>query len=135
MINLKFDNINFKYFNLKNLFLMDYLNKYLDLEWKISKKNNNYILKKDNCKIIIDKKTKGEELLLKHLKQNVIENTIEEKITDKYILCFLNGTLNNGWTISKRNTKYIFSKNHEGKKEFFSNDYINTFLKENFKFN
>ena len=30
---------------------------------------------------------------------------------------------------------YIFSKKHEGKKEIFSDSYINTFLKENFNFN
>ena len=37
---------------------------------------------------------------------------------------------------SKKNKdEYIFIKNHEGKKEIFSNNYINTFLKDNFNFN
>ena len=38
----------------------------------------------------------------------------------KYILAFIYNGLNNGWTIKKQNSKYIFSKNHEGKKEIFS---------------
>ena len=50
----------------------------------------------------------------------------------KYILNFLYTVLNNGWTIKKSNDNYIFIKNHEGKKEFFSKNYINTFIKENF---
>ena len=53
----------------------------------------------------------------------------------KYKLGFLYNVLNNGWVIKKSNANYIFIKNHEGKTEIFSNNYINTFLKENFNFN
>jgi hypothetical protein len=50
-------------------------------------------------------------------------------------LAFIYNGLNNGWTIKKQKNEYIFSKKHEGKKEIFSDSYINTFLKENFNFN
>ena len=54
---------------------------------------------------------------------------------DKYIFCFLYNTLNNGWNMKKNKDEYIFIKSHQGKKEVFSNNYIHTFLKENFKLN
>ena len=42
---------------------------------------------------------------------------------------------NNGWTIKKtRQEEYTFIKNHEGKKEIFSNKYLHTFMKDNFNF-
>ena len=41
-------------------------------------------------------------------------------------------SLESGWTIKKNKTAYIFTKNHEGKKEVFSEEYLKRFLKENF---
>lgn len=115
--NFDITNLNPKIFN-----MMKYLTYYLDHEWKIKKRNNCYILSKNNKKIYtLD-----------------IISTIEEdslKQSNLYILGFLYNVLNNGWTIKKNDTEYIFIKNHQGKKEVFTDNYINTFLKDNFNFN
>jgi len=65
---------------------------------------------------------------------------IEIKIEDKEIeidkikfqkMCFLYNALDNGWSIKKRKDSYIFTKNHEGKKEIFDEKYLSIFMKEN----
>ena len=35
-----------------------------------------------------------------------------------------------GWTVKKRDDKYIFSKPHENKKEVLLEDFLKTFLRE-----
>jgi len=47
-------------------------------------------------------------------------------------MVFLYNALENGWAIKKKNNAYIFTKNHEGKKEVFLDDYLKGFMKENF---
>lgn len=120
-MNIYIDNFDVNKINLSLLNFMDHLHNYLDNGWKISKKKNIYILKKNECKMIIHDKTISSHVY------NPDDNT-----SHKYILCFIYNALNIGWVIKKSNANYIFMKNHEGKKEFFSNDYINTFIKENF---
>ena len=65
---------------------------------------------------------------------------LEIKIEDKQIeldkvkfqkMVFLYNALDNGWSIKKRKESYIFSKNHEGKKEIFDETYLTIFMKEN----
>ena len=57
-------------------------------------------------------------------------NQIEiDKIKFQKML-FLNTALENGWTIKKRNKSYIFTKNHENRKEIFDEAYLGTFVKE-----
>ena len=34
--------------------------------------------------------------------------------------------------LKKKNNSYVFSKNHEGKKEVFEDNYLNQFMKSNF---
>ena len=46
-------------------------------------------------------------------------------------MVFLFNALDNGWSIKKRNDSYIFTKNHEGKKEIFDEYYLSIFMKEN----
>ena len=48
---------------------------------------------------------------------------------------FLYNALENGWTIKKQADYYIFTKNHEGKKEVYLDTYLHTFMKENFNIN
>jgi hypothetical protein len=69
---------------------------------------------------------------------------IEITINDKSIkidtiifqkMMFLYNSINDGWTIKKREDSYIFSKNHEGKKEILHNDYLHSFMKNNFDIN
>ena len=123
-MNIHIDNFDVSKLSPTLFTFMNYLHDYLDEDWKINKKNNSYILKKNGCKIIICEGI--------YIQPNRIK---EDNESLKYILNFLYNVLNNGWTIKKSNDNYIFIKNHEGKKEIFSNNYINTFIKENFNFN
>ena len=123
-MNILVDNFDVNKLNPSLFKTMNYLHKYLDEDWKINKKNCSYILKKNGCKIIICEGM--------YIQNNYIDDDNESL---KYILIFLYNVLNNGWTIKKSNDNYIFIKNHEGKKEIFSNNYINTFIKDNFNFN
>ena len=50
-------------------------------------------------------------------------------------MVFLFNALENGWSIKKRNESYIFTKNHEGKKEIFDEQYLSIFMKENVNIN
>ncbi len=50
-------------------------------------------------------------------------------------MIFLFNALDDGWSIKKRGESYIFTKNHEGKKEIFDEKYLSTFMKENFNIN
>lgn len=46
-------------------------------------------------------------------------------------MVFLFNALDNGWSIKKRKDSYIFTKNHEGKKEIFDETYLSIFMKDN----
>jgi hypothetical protein len=46
-------------------------------------------------------------------------------------MTFLINALEKGWTIQKKNNKYIFSKKHENKKEIFQADYLEKFIEKN----
>lgn len=45
-------------------------------------------------------------------------------------MVFLFNALDKGWSIKKRGDSYIFTKNHEGKKEIFDEEYLAIFMKE-----
>ena len=63
-----------------------------------------------------------------------IEVKIEDLEIDKLKfkkMVFLFNALENGWSIKKRKDSYIFTKNHEGKKEIFDESYLSIFMKEN----
>jgi hypothetical protein len=50
-------------------------------------------------------------------------------------MVFLFNALDGGWSIKKRNESYIFTKNHEGKKEIFDESYLAMFMKDNIDIN
>jgi hypothetical protein len=50
-------------------------------------------------------------------------------------MVFLYNALDNGWSIKKRKETYIFTKNHEGKKEIFDENYLSIFMKDNSNIN
>ena len=50
-------------------------------------------------------------------------------------MVFLYNALDNGWSIKKKQNSYIFTKNHEGKKEIFDEAYLAMFMKENTNIN
>ena len=47
-------------------------------------------------------------------------------------MAFLYNALEHGWTVKKKDDLYIFTKNHEGKKEVHLDNYLRRFMKENF---
>jgi hypothetical protein len=57
-----------------------------------------------------------------------------DKTTIKKMI-FLYNALDNGWSIKKINDSYIFTKNHEGRKEIFNDNYLTSFIKENLNIN
>jgi hypothetical protein len=58
---------------------------------------------------------------------------IDKKEFQKMV--FLFNALDNGWSIKKRKDSYIFTKNHEGKKEILDESYLAVFMKENTNIN
>jgi len=58
---------------------------------------------------------------------------IDNEKFQKMLLVF--NAINDGWSIKKRKDSYIFTKNHEKKKEVFLDSYILTFMKSNFDIN
>jgi hypothetical protein len=47
-------------------------------------------------------------------------------------LLFIANALEKGWSVKKKDAAYIFSKKHEGKREIFRDDYLDTFVSSNF---
>jgi hypothetical protein len=67
-----------------------------------------------------------ETVLLDSLPSNVQMN---KKKFQKML--FIMNALDNGWGIKKTNDLYIFTKKHEGKREVFQENYLETFFREN----
>jgi len=67
-----------------------------------------------------------------HIKIN-IENKIDITLENEkfHKMVFLYNALNDGWKIKKKKDLYIFTKNHEGKKEILHDSYLLTFMKSN----
>tara|TARA_Y200000002_G_C22666883_1_gene658361 strand:- start:800 stop:1027 length:228 start_codon:yes stop_codon:yes gene_type:complete len=61
-----------------------------------------------------------------------VTNEKIDSITMKKMSFFYNA-LNEGWTIKKLpgEKKYVFTKNHEGKKQIFMDSYLTEFIKSN----
>ena len=121
--------------------MMDYLYSYLDNGWTIKKRKSSFILSKDNHKMFVSESIRFANSSLtmscsgKNLNHHSSENHDTNSNKTRYIFYFLYNVLNNGWTIKKtRQEEYTFIKNHEGKKEIFSNKYLHTFMKDNFNF-
>jgi hypothetical protein len=51
----------------------------------------------------------------------------------KMLLLF--NTIEDGWTIKKKNNTYIFTKNHENKKEILDESYLLKFMNTNLNLN
>jgi len=57
-----------------------------------------------------------------------MENGENMKLRKMLFIC---NALNNGWSIKKRKDSYIFTKNHEGKKEVFLDSFLQNFIMKN----
>jgi hypothetical protein len=51
----------------------------------------------------------------------------------KMLLLF--NSIEQGWAVKKRGESYVFSKNHEGKKEVLEDSYLLKFMKSNLDLN
>jgi len=51
----------------------------------------------------------------------------------KMLLLF--NTIEDGWTVKKKNNTYIFTKNHENKKEILDESYLLKFMNANLNLN
>ncbi len=163
-MNIHIDNFDMREISVELLNRMVYLHSYLENDWTIKKRDGCYIMTKESNKIIISdscdysklkinkdsvnkcisnkcttNKCSGNKCIANKTGNNTIgsdNNHYEDTNDMRYILYFLYNVLNNGWSIKKSQyTEYVFIKNHEGKKEYFSNKYLHTFLKDNFKLN
>jgi hypothetical protein len=48
-----------------------------------------------------------------------------------YKMAFIYNSLEQGWSVKKRDGKYIFQKSHNGKREIFQDNYLEKFITEN----
>lgn len=46
-------------------------------------------------------------------------------------MMLLYNSIESGWSVKKRNESYVFTKNHEGKKEVLEDSYLTKFMKTN----
>ena len=61
------------------------------------------------------------------------KNTIDFITLQKMVLLY--NSLEDGWEVKKKDNKYIFKKNHEGKKEILLDTYLKQFVEENIDIN
>ena len=64
-----------------------------------------------------------------------ISKTMQIETIKLHKMAFFYNALEEGWLIKKKKDMYIFTKNHEGKKEVFSENYLKQFLEKNFDIN
>ena len=50
-------------------------------------------------------------------------------------MLLLYNTIDQGWSVKKRNDSYVFTKNHENKKEVLDDSYLMKFMKTNLDLN
>ena len=66
-----------------------------------------------------------------------VKSISDLKIAVKKIqkMLFLFNSIEQGWSVKKRGESYVFSKNHEGKKEVLEDSYLLKFMKSNLDLN
>jgi hypothetical protein len=62
-------------------------------------------------------------------------NTIKIDFINFKKMNFIYNALEEGWSIKKDNTSYIFTKKHENKKEIIEDSYLLKFMKNNLDLN
>ncbi len=63
------------------------------------------------------------------------KNNIKVDVIKFQKMIFLYNAIEQGWNVKKRDDSYIFTKNHEGKKEVFENSYLLKFMKSSLDIN
>ena len=64
---------------------------------------------------------------IKSLDINMLDLLTKQK------MLFIYNSLENGWTVSKQDDKYIFSKKHNNSSEVLTDQFLKTFITNNFK--
>ena len=100
-----------------------FIEEYLEQSYKIKKQGTIYLLKNRTNKILIDETTINK---MYKTRPNAMSNATGQKNT--YISQFLLKSLQNKWTIEKKQHNYILSKKHRGKKEYFSPNFLTCFM-------
>ena len=72
-------------------------------------------------------------LALKELMSKETIDMNKELRQEIYIMIFLMNALESGWSIRKKDNKFVFRKRHNHRKEVYSDDYLVNFLKNNLK--
>lgn len=139
----------------KTYYKMKYFISSLEKNMIIKKKYNSYIIKNktNNNKELLTEEYLDKLLFNIYKKKTIdkIKDTSNDKIIDKskydnnidenmdtsevYLMGFLFNALESGWSIRKKGNDYIFRKRHENKKEVYSDEYLSTFLRDNFNMN
>ena len=76
------------------------------------------------------KKQKGGEMVI-----NINSNMDSLDIITLQKMAFIYNSIESGWSVNKKDNKFVFNKKHEGKKEIFREDYLLSFMKDNFDIN
>ncbi len=69
--------------------------------------------------------------MFKSYSYEVNENNIKIDLKTLQKMAFIHSAIEKGWTAKKKGNHYVFQKLHEGKREVFSEDYLEKFLTEN----
>jgi len=64
-----------------------------------------------------------------HLEQ---QNTMPIDNIQFQKMLFIFNAINDGWVVKKKDDCYIFTKPHHKKKEIFKDDYLSSFITDNF---
>lgn len=130
--------------------IMKFLFESLEKDWKVKKRNNKYIIRReDGDKYVIsrecirrycDKNEKWNEIDIGEngiceIKVKKRDDDGEKKIEiekEIVLMGFLYNALEEGWNIKKKLKSYIFTKKHQNKREIFMDDYLASFLERNF---
>ena len=70
--------------------------------------------------------------------QDILINTNNELEIDTIKLqkmAFIYNAVESGWSVKKRKEAYVFTKNHEGKKEIYLDTYLRSFIETNIDIN
>ena len=62
----------------------------------------------------------------------LVDNKVKVDLLQFQKMGFIYNTIENGWTVKKRDNKYVFTKNKKGEKEVFLDTYLRQFIENNF---
>ena len=62
----------------------------------------------------------------------LVDNKVKVDLLQFQKMGFIYNAIENGWTVKKRDNKYVFTKNKKGEKEVFLDTYLRQFLENNF---